>query len=40
LAGQLFVDFTSFTLLGLTLSGLYLWLWPRIRRPAAAPPMK
>jgi uncharacterized iron-regulated membrane protein len=31
-AGKLLVDFTSLTILALTLSGLYLWAWPKIHR--------
>jgi uncharacterized iron-regulated membrane protein len=36
LAGKLLVDSTSLAILALTLSGLYLWAWPRIRRHKTA----
>jgi uncharacterized iron-regulated membrane protein len=32
LMGKLVVDFTSLSILGLTLSGLCLWAWPKLRR--------
>jgi uncharacterized iron-regulated membrane protein len=31
LTGKLVVDFTSGSILLLTLTGLYLWVWPRVR---------